>query len=535
MNAKYKMSGTVPQSLGRPVGVLPLGPRPAIPPGQKKSKSYERRQVKRTPSTGSITSLNSVRSVQSDVSTSYSKRSSKGKPDSRECEMPQSLSDDEGQDVRFIDCDSARPVSNQSRKSSARKERKTFTTQEIMDFCQETDPYKVYEVDLHGTDLTHIPDLEKFRKLRLLDASGNHIKKIMGLELNKELRDIKLYDNEISIIDGLENLKDLCNLQLQHNKISVIGRGLGNLKKLQSLRLDSNKISKIETPELLSCSAITVLDLSNNKLETLAPLSYLPNLEELYASGNLIGKIGDLSKCKKLQEVDLSRNRLFDLLGIANLPNLKILDASQNQLTCLKSVGKLRSLEELNINANRVSSLSSFANVFPKLQILFACDNMISSWDEICSLSDLAELVELFVSANPFTMEDGEMPTYHLHVTMALPNLEVIDGAQIKRPTGRAGAAPVMRPMSASSIISVRQVDSQLKSANAEQETLQKSISDRFDSLRSLFNSLPSEAPQPPTDSPTSMLSSRCSSRLRIKEAQQFAAANFDISGDDDL
>ena len=47
------------------------------------------------------------------------------------------------------------------------------------------------------------------------------------------------------------------------------GKGLCNLRKLQVLRLDSNKLCHIETVELLSCSAITVLNLSNNQLESL--------------------------------------------------------------------------------------------------------------------------------------------------------------------------------------------------------------------------------------------------------------------------
>ena len=32
-----------------------------------------------------------------------------------------------------------------------------------LELCQEEDFYKVYEVDLHGTDITSIPDLEKVR------------------------------------------------------------------------------------------------------------------------------------------------------------------------------------------------------------------------------------------------------------------------------------------------------------------------------------------------------------------------------------
>jgi len=548
MNARCKVSGPVPPSVCRPVGVIPLGQQ-IVMSSRRKASSHELRQKKRaTPTAHSNFSTSSNTSSVSNLMKCKKKDLQEQIPLDLEHEK------DEGQDIKFIDCN-ATPVttsarSTSSRSSSAQSSRKgrvktaskerdqnALSTQEILDRCQESDPYKVFEIELHGAELTSIPDLEKFRKLRLLDISGNQIKKINGLEMNKDLRDIKLYDNKISSIEGFENLKDLSNLQLQHNCMKSIGKGLCNLRKLQVLRLDSNKLCHIETVELLSCSAITVLNLSNNQLESLEPLKNLPNLEELSASGNRIRKIGDLSKCRRLHDVDLSHNQLADLTGIANLPNLQILDVSHNQLKSIKSAGKMKSLEELNIDSNQVSNFDSFSTAFPKLQILCICDNMVSSWDDVCSLSAMSELVELFISGNPFTLDDGEMPTYHLLVQQVLPNLEIIDGAHIKRSSGQSKAAPLMRPMSASSIISVKQVDAQLQSAARETESLMTDISDRFTSLRTMFDKLPSEAPPPsvvntPEDTNTQVLTSRANSRLRIREAQEFAAANFE---DDDL
>ncbi|GFS13774.1 protein phosphatase 1 regulatory subunit 7-like [Elysia marginata] len=533
MNTQYNSSasGPVSRALGRPVGVLPLGPRSAVGRAQRRTGSIERRPFQKTSSTGSISSARSIlsdasaSSITSDnnnvnsnrrqrkpdpnpVSLNTSLKPNKlsdgntpltesrklrkpnasesaaqgsagkknqqrsttnvltnqviGKKDStRKQQTPDSDIDDnefcEGQDVKFFDIPStSRPSTCQSARSGVgQQERRALTTKDILDLSQETEPYKVYEVDLHGESLTSPPDLEKFRKLRVLDLSGNHIQGINGLDFNWDLRELKLYDNEIRSIEGLTNLKELCHLQLQHNQISKIGRGLGSLKKLQTLRLDNNKLTKIETPELLSCSNITTLDLSSNRLET--------------------------------------------------------------------------SLEEMNVNANRISELSNFVNVFPKLQILFVCDNMIKAWDEICSLDGLRDLVELSVTANPFTLEDGDMPAYMTAVSVALPNLEVIDGAQIKRAGVKPGGAPLMRPMSAASVISVRQVDSQLKAAANEQENFHKSIADKFASLRSIVDSLPSQPPRPSSGySQASQLPSRCSSRSRIREARNFAASNFD-------
>ncbi|GFO38160.1 protein phosphatase 1 regulatory subunit 7-like [Plakobranchus ocellatus] len=512
MNTKYNSSasGPVPRTLGRPVGVLPLGPRSALGLGQRRSGSIERRPLQKNASTSSISSARSDLSNTSETS----------------------LANENGISRRLKKSELNKATQRSGRKQNISGSGCSFLkNREKLDLSQESEPYKVYEVDLHGEELTTAPDLEKFRKLRVLDLSGNHIKQINGLDFNWDLRELKLYDNAITSIEGFDNLKELCHLQLQHNQISKIGRGLGSLKKLQTLRLDNNKLIKIETPELLSCANITTLDLSSNRLETLAALSYLPNLEELLASGNCLKSTGDLGKCRKLQEVDLSWNQLSDLGGLANLPNIQILDVCHNNLTCLKSVGKLRSLEELNINANRISELSSFASAFQKLQILFVCDNMISAWDEVCSLEKLPDLVELYISANPFTMEDGDMPAYVSAISVVLPKLEVLDGAQIKRSDHKLSGAPLMRPMSAASIISVRQVDSQLKAAAHEQEDFHKSIADKFASLRSLVDSLPSQPPRPSTSH--SLISSRCSSRSRLREARDFAAVNFDDDDED--
>ena len=91
--------------------------------------------MKRTPSTGSIGSLSSARSVQSEASSTYSRRTAK--LESRESRRRERElvgdSDDDGQDIKFIDCDTARTTqSAQSRTGSARKEKKTLSTQDIV-------------------------------------------------------------------------------------------------------------------------------------------------------------------------------------------------------------------------------------------------------------------------------------------------------------------------------------------------------------------------------------------------------------------
>ncbi|KAL3875510.1 hypothetical protein ACJMK2_033456 [Sinanodonta woodiana] len=401
-----------------------------------------------------------------------------------------------------------------------RKPFKTIDWEEILAQNVETDLSKVYEINLHASEITVIDNLEKFKKLRVLDLSCNFIEKIKSLEFNTDMRELKLYDNRIRTIENIDNLRELCSLHLQHNKIKTIGKGLGNLKKLKMLRLDCNQILKIDIPELSPCVQLTFIDVSYNMLDSLAALNYLPNLEELYASGNRLRSVSDLTKCRQLQEVDLSGNRLTDLSGLKGLPKLQILTVSNNQLTSLRSAGKLKSLQEIHATNNQICELKTLPSQFPALEILDIPDNQIYHWEEVCALEKLEELVELFISANPFCAQDGPMPHYMSAVQDLISTLEIVDGVHVKRQSSKG--APLMRPMTASSIVSLRQMETQMKAAADEMKYMEKSLEEKFEAIRATCDTLPS---RPPTSSIMSELlsanlsESRNDSQIRISRA----------------
>ncbi|PVD39349.1 hypothetical protein C0Q70_01979 [Pomacea canaliculata] len=504
---------SLPRSVGRQVGVLPIEAR--HPVGNRipqNTTSHLSKIVRKTPTSraGSNTSCRSL---------------------SSRCKVR--LTNDK---VDILDEQETQSSASNSCKDEGNNEKvpqKFLSPKEILDLCQENDFYRVYEIDLHGMSLAEVPDLEKFRKLRVADLSGNHISRICNLEFTQDLRELKLYDNHIIKIEGLDSLKEVCSLQLQYNQIETVGKGLANLKKLQSLRLDNNRITKLEASDLLPCVQITMLDLSNNYLDCLTALTYLSNLEELYVSRNRLKKLTDLHRCKHLQELDLSRNQLTDLSGISDLVSVQILDVSENQLTTLSSLGKLKSLEELNVSGNRVSDLSGWDAAFPRLQILNLCNNRVEAWQQVCLLKGLPDLVELYLAGNPFTLEGGERPTYHVDIQTVVPSLEIIDGAHLKPMTGNAGT-PLMRPMTASSMLSVRQVEAQVKAVLEEQESMERMLEKRFASLKAVFDTLPAHRPPvksypTPQDSSSPAPSSRCRSHARIREAQAFAQSIPDV------
>lgn len=67
-----------------------------------------------------------------------------------------------------------------------------------------------------------------------------------------------------------KSLPELLSLQLQSNQIKSINKSLCNLKKLEYLRLDRNKLTSISSSELSPCHNLIYLDVSFNKLESIA-------------------------------------------------------------------------------------------------------------------------------------------------------------------------------------------------------------------------------------------------------------------------
>ncbi|XP_032236959.2 protein phosphatase 1 regulatory subunit SDS22 homolog [Nematostella vectensis] len=411
--------------------------------------------------------------------------------------------------------------------------------EQILEQCQEEDVNRVFEINLHAQKLTRVPDIHKFTKLRILDLSCNHISAVSGLDESTDLRELKLYSNKIEEISGLDRLKELNYLLLHHNRIKKIGKGLAPVRKVKVLRLDSNLLTTLEHQEIGCCSQITILDISNNKLSNISAVNSLSALEELDLSTNRISKVPDISRCKHLQELDLSRNQISDISGLRDLSGLNILRLESNQLTTLSSLGKHKNLQELYLGHNRISTVETFSQQFPSLEILNICHNQIKSFEILFPLSN-SSVAELYIAGNPCL--SSESVGYHQELHKVIPSLEIVDGVSLKRPSSSRGK-PLMRPLSASQVLSSRQVEEQLKAAMLEESTAMESLKSRFSIMRDLFNSLPTEHPkhhwittdkdsendETPLDRPGSNERpvSRCSSRSRIADARAFAAQHF--------
>lgn len=425
----------------------------------------------------------------------------------------------------------------------------------------EENPERVLEVNFHASKRTKIENFEKFTKLRCLDLSCNQIKTITGLDKNTELKELKVYSNKIKSVEGLDKLRELCSLQLQDNLISKIGAGLQHLKMLKTLRVDCNEISSISVSEMATCSKLTSLNVSSNKLSDISFINCLPNLEEFYASHNNINKIPDIGRCTKLQELDLSHNSITSAVGIESLTSLTTIRLEHNGIKEFSNSGTVTTLEQLYISCNKVISLKKLLLKFPFIEALDVSSNRLENLDELCKdLSQCTMLRELNISDNPCY---NPTSLDHQNCLKALPRLEVLNNTLVKRPQSSCGKnRPLMRPVSASQMISTRHLEDQISCTMVQQNSFKSMISSKFDLVYDLLKKLPEESvmkssegcrklkthflyagsstsSQPITkdsqrrlDSPRSCgdgsrPSSHCSNRARIQDAKIFSAKHF--------
>ena len=354
------------------------------------------------------------------------------------------------------------------------------------------DPRTAVVLDLRARELKRAPPgLAVAKRCRSLDVSCNALEYIDGLGSLHELRELKLYGNRLALIEGLQRLANLQVLLLNGNCIKTV-EGISHLRQLKTLRLDGNEIERVGKADLGRLSALTALDLSANRIESLAgALDGLPALEELNVSDNKLATLEGVSRCTKLSELDASRNAIGSLKGLATLTRLDVLRLSSNQITSVKALvlparvekdrgeeaggapasrglsragtgtarraGTARSaaappstagsagsegtsnaarqprprvLTELYLADNRIADLTPLGAACPQLEVLDVSRNALEDLAHIAdALSQLEPLTELQVAGNPAT--EGEAAAVRRRLVRATPNLDQLDGTEV--------------------------------------------------------------------------------------------------------
>lgn len=151
----------------------------------------------------------------------------------------------------------------------------------------------------------------------------------------------------------------------------------------------------VESLDLSGAPALQTLQAQNNSLTAL-DITHNPALTGVYVTGNMIAAI-DISKCTAIRVLDVSDNALTGKLDCSGLTALSKVDCSANQLTELVlphhatvyevlcddnqitalDVTGLSGLNELSCHGNKLTDLR--LEQLPSLESVYAYDNQISA------------------------------------------------------------------------------------------------------------------------------------------------------------
>lgn len=259
----------------------------------------------------------------------------------------------------------------------------------IQDF---TVPEGVQKLD----DLQHLLFL---KTLKIDNGPSGQLYNIADLSNLEEvvITNTNIQPEEIPHLGKLESLK---RLTLQNCGLSTI-TGLENAKGLIYLNLNDNSLRNILPISALSC--LQELNLSNNALNDLLALSGLKNLSVLDVSKNELASLIPISTVSGLEKLNVANNMLTDLTGIAQLTNLVNLNVSYNQLKVVSLLASNTQLSVLNISDNQIVDITPLSTLNKLTNLNFANNKVtaLPSWSESCTLININGTNNLIRSLEP--------------------------------------------------------------------------------------------------------------------------------------
>lgn len=192
------------------------------------------------------------------------------------------------------------------------------------------------------------------------------------------------------------------------DKLEAVIRGILKKKQIEKEQIDPADLKTIffldarkqgikDLSGLELCTSLAEVKLSDNEIESIAPLAGLKNIQSLYLSRNKIVDVAPLGELVKLQYLELEGNAIESLAGLDKLENMRSLFLSNNKIAELPPIGKLARLRSLYLNNNQIVDLSP-------LKELKWVSTLALSGNKVADLSPLASYTELrytFLQGNP--------------------------------------------------------------------------------------------------------------------------------------
>lgn len=216
---------------------------------------------------------------------------------------------------------------------------------------------------------------------------------IAGLPM---LQRLTMSDCGLSTLADLEKAQNLIYLNLNNNTIRNL-EPLSSLVFLNEIHLSHNALTNLSA--LGSLTNLETLDVSYNSLSSIAPIATCQKLSWLNVNNNALVNLGAVDNIPTLTYLNAAYNDLNDAAVLANCTSLTELDISNNDLTDISSLGSLSKLEILNFSHNEVTALPSWADG----SVLRSIDGSYNKLTSLSNLKNMLELTHVYMDYNEIT------------------------------------------------------------------------------------------------------------------------------------
>ncbi|AFR93968.2 leucine repeat containing protein [Cryptococcus neoformans C23] len=206
-------------------------------------------------------------------------------------------------------------------------------------------------INLRGKKANSVARLKEFLpNLDEINLDDNAIGYLSGIPTT--VRTLHVAGNLLTSLTAVNHLKNLQYLDISRNKLDSVAQ-LGCLIHLRELKVDDNAICDLEG--IMNMDCLIKLSCVNNKLDMLdLSAAKWSKLESLNLSNNNIAIIKDLHRLSSITSINLEGNRLCTLTPQIAMPSVRILRFSDNDIA------------------------SFDISLFPKIRTLYADNNLLS-------------------------------------------------------------------------------------------------------------------------------------------------------------